>query len=123
MRTWLAVAIAVAGVIFGQDAVAQAPSGKVTIATSFSKDVTDPFKKAFEKAYPGVTLEVQNRNTNAGVKSLEETKQNNQVYLFWASPPDAFEVKKPKGLLQVYSPAAKGIPERVGSYPINDPAG
>ena len=53
--------------------------------------MTDPIKKAFEKATPGVTLEVQNRNTNAGVKYLEETKANNQVDLFWASAPDAFE--------------------------------
>jgi phosphoglycerate transport regulatory protein PgtC len=43
---------------------------------------------------PGTTLEVQNRNTNAGVKFLEETKGNNQVDLFWASAPDAFEVLK-----------------------------
>jgi hypothetical protein len=27
--------------------------------------VTDPLKKAFEKANAGLTLEVQNRNTNA----------------------------------------------------------
>ena len=82
------------------EALSQAPSGKVTVITSFSKDVTDPFKKAFEKAYPGTTLEVQNRNTNAGVKFVEETKGNNQVDLFWASAPDAFEVLKGKGLLQ-----------------------
>ena len=30
-------------------ALAQAPTGKVTVVTSFSKDVTDPFKKSFEK--------------------------------------------------------------------------
>src|SRR5437762_240985 len=60
---------------------AQGPTGKVTVVTSFSKDVTDPIKKAFEKATPGVTLEVQNRNTNAGVKYVEETKANNQVDL------------------------------------------
>ena len=77
-------------------ALAQAPTGKVTVVTSFSKDVTDPFKKAFEKANPGMTLEVQNRNTNAGVKFVEETKANNQVDLFWASAPDAFEVLKGK---------------------------
>ena len=47
-----------------------------------------------------MTLEVQNRNTNAGVKFLEETKANNQVDLFWASAPDAFEVLKGKKLLQ-----------------------
>ena len=70
-----------------QHAFAQAPAGKVTVVTSFSKDVTDPIKKAFEKANPGLTLEVQNRNTNAGVKFVEETKANNQIDLFWASAP------------------------------------
>lgn len=87
-------------VLFGPAAQGQAPSGKVVVVTSFSKDVTDPIKKSFEKAVPGVTLEVQNRNTNAGVKYVEETKSNNQVDLFWASAPDAFEVLKAKGLLQ-----------------------
>jgi ABC-type Fe3+ transport system substrate-binding protein len=104
-------------------AFAQAPSGKVTVVTSFSKDVTDPIKKAFEKASPGVTLEVQNRNTNAGVKYLEETKANNQVDLFWASAPDAFEVLKGKQLLAQHRTKAAGIPEKIGSYPINDPQG
>ena len=100
---------------------AQAPSGKVTVITSFSKDVTEPFKKAFEKAYPGTTLEVQNRNTNAGVKFVEETKSNNQTDAFWASAPDAFEVMKGRGLLQKIQPKTEGIPEKVGSFPINDP--
>ena len=102
---------------------AQTPAGKVTVVTSFSKEVTDPVKKAFEAATPGVTLEVQNRNTNAGVKYLEETKANNQVDLFWASAPDAFEVLKGKGLLLKYAPKATGIPEKIGQYPINDPQG
>ena len=108
---------------FATIALAQAPAGKVTVVTSFSKDVTDPIKKAFEKAVPGVTLEVQNRNTNAGVKYVEETKANNQVDLFWASAPDAFEVLKGKKLLTPYKPKAAGIPEKIGSYPINDPQG
>ena len=104
-------------------AVAQAPTGKVTVLTSFSKDVTDPFKKAFEAAHPGTQVEVQNRNTNAGVKLLEETRSANQVDLFWASAPDAFEVLKAKKLLAVYRPKATGIPEKIGSYPINDKDG
>lgn len=102
---------------------AWAQSGKVTIVTSYSKDVTDPFKKAFEQAHPGTTLDVQNRNTNAGVKYVEETRSNNQVDVFWASAPDAFEVLKAKGLLQKYQLKASGIPEKIGSYPINDPQG
>ncbi|MGO4404795.1 ABC transporter substrate-binding protein [Bosea sp. RAF48] len=118
------VALAVAfGVAAASAASAQAPSGKVTVVTSFSKDVTDPIKKAFEKAVPGVALEVQNRNTNAGVKYLEETKANNQVDLFWASAPDAFEVLKGKQLLMQYKPKAAGIPDKIGSYPVNDPQG
>lgn len=110
------------GLIFAASAVF-AQGGKVTVVTSFSKDVTDPIKKAFEKAVPGTTLEVQNRNTNAGVKFLEETKGNNQIDLFWASAPDAFEVLKGKKLLEAYKPKATGIAEKVGSYPVNDKDG
>ena len=109
--------------MFSLAAQAQAPQGKVTVVTSFSKDVTDPIKRAFEKANPTLSLEVQNRNTNAGVKFVEETRANPASDLFWASAPDAFEVLKTKKLLQKYELKAKGIPERVGSYPINDPEG
>ncbi len=124
MLRFLTAAAAAVGMTFSAGLVlAQAPSGKVTVVTSFAKDVTDPFKKGFEAAYPGLTLEVQNRNTNAAVKFIEETKSNNQIDLMWASAPDAFEVLKGKKLLQTYKPKATGIPEKVGSYPINDKDG
>src|SRR3954468_8069024 len=110
----------VAAVLVPAVADAQTATGKVSVVTSYSKDLTDPIKKAFEAASPGVTLDVQNRNTNAGVKYLEETKANNQVDLFWASAPDAFEVLKGKALLQKYAPKASGIPEKIGAFPIND---
>ena len=119
----LALGAAMAVALLAGGAQAQAPSGKVTVITSFSKDVTDPFKKAFEKAYPGTTLEVQNRNTNAAVKYIEETKAGNQTDLMWASAPDAFEVLKGKKLLQTFKPTATGIPEKIGAFPINDPDG
>jgi ABC-type Fe3+ transport system substrate-binding protein len=101
-------------------AMAQAPSGKVTIVTSFAKDVTDPFKRAFEKAHPGLTLDVQNRNTNSAVKLIEETRGNNQIDIMWASAPDAFEVLKGKSLLMKYQPKATDIPAKIGAFPIND---
>jgi ABC-type Fe3+ transport system substrate-binding protein len=104
-------------------ASAQAPAGKVTVLTSFPKDVTAPFKKAFEAAHPGTTVEIQNRNTNAGVKFVEETKSANTVDIFWASAPDAFEVLKSRKLLQAYVAKTKGIPEKIGAYPINDKDG
>jgi phosphoglycerate transport regulatory protein PgtC len=115
--------LALAGSAFSYAALAQAPTGKVTVITSFSKDVTDPYKAAFEKAYPGTTLEVQNRNTNAGVKFVDETKSNNVTDLFWASAPDAFEVLKSKNLLEAYTPKAEGIPAKIGQFPIHDPQG
>jgi phosphoglycerate transport regulatory protein PgtC len=114
------IVLALAVLFAAGSALAQ---GKVTVVTSFSKEVTDPLKKAFEKAVPGTTLEVQNRNTNAGVIFLEETRGNNQVDLFWASAPDAFEVLKGKKLLAPYKPKATGIAEKVGSYPVNDKDG
>ncbi|WP_395517489.1 ABC transporter substrate-binding protein [Pseudorhizobium flavum] len=97
--------------------------GKVTVVTSFSKDVTDPFKASFEAANPGYTLDVQNKSTSSGVKFVDETKGNNQVDLFWASAPDAFENLKSRNLLQQFTPSVKGLPEKVGSYPVNDPDG
>ena len=120
MRSLAAAALFVA--VSLQPGYAQAPAGKITVVTSFAKDVTDPYKRAFEKAYPGVSLEVQNRNTNAAVKFIEETKSANAVDLIWASAPDAFEVLKAKGLLTKYQLKTTGLPEKVGSYPLHDPA-
>lgn len=97
--------------------------GKVTIVTSFSKDVTDPFKAGFEAANPGYTLDVQNKSTSSGVKYVDETKGNNQTDLFWASAPDAFDSLKSRKLLTKFAPSVTGLPEKVGSYPVNDPDG
>jgi len=96
---------------------------KLVIVTSFPRDLTDPFKKAFEAKYSGTTVEVLQKGTSAAVKYVEETAKGNTSDIFWASAPDAFEVLKGKGLLARYTPEAKGIPEKVGSYPINDPDG
>lgn len=122
-RCFARMLAAIATLAMPSIANAQAPAGKISVVTSYSKDLTDPIKKAFEAATPGVTLDVQNRNTNAGVKYLEETKANNQVDLFWASAPDAFESLKGKSLLQAYTPKATGIPKTIGQFPINDPDG
>ncbi len=54
----------------------------VTVVTSFPRDLTDPFKAAFEAANPGMTLEVVNRNTNAAVSYLQETAGANTTDLF-----------------------------------------
>lgn len=102
---------------------AMAFADTVTVVTSFPRDMTDPFKAAFEKAHPGTTLEVVSRNTNAAVSHLKETRNANTVDLMWASAPDAFEVLKAEGLLEKVQINAQGVPDAVGGYPINDPDG
>ena len=102
---------------------AVALENKLVIVTSYPKDLTGPFKKAFEAKYPGTEVEVLQKKTSAGVKYIQETAQGNTSDLMWASAPDAFEVLKADGLLTRYAPKASGIPKNIGSYPINDPDG
>jgi len=96
---------------------------KLVIVTSYPKDLTGPFKKAFEAKYPGTMVEILQKNTSAAVKYIQETAQGNTSDMMWASAPDAFEVLKGDGLLARYVPKTKGIPQKIGSYPINDPDG
>ncbi|MEW6454408.1 MAG: extracellular solute-binding protein [Pseudomonadota bacterium] len=103
-------------------ALAQQIEDKLTIVTSFSKDVTSPFQQAFEKKYPGTKVEVQNRNSAAAIAFIRETKSS-PPDIFWASAPDAFEVLKKNSLLQKYQPKAQGLASKVGVYPVNDPQG
>jgi phosphoglycerate transport regulatory protein PgtC len=102
--------------------LAQGLDDKVVIVTSFPRDLTTPFAQAFEKKFPGTKVEVQNRNTAAAIAFIRETRSS-PPDIFWASAPDAFEVLKKHVLLQKYKPTAQGLAEKVGSYPVNDPAG
>ena len=111
MKKLLAIFIAL---LFASNSFAA--SGKVVVVTSFPKDLSGKFKAAFEKKYPGVTVEVVGKKTTAGIKYIQETKSNNGTDLFWASAPDAFEVLKGDSLLAKYT-------SKVGSYPVNDPDG
>src|SRR5262245_22535007 len=101
---------------------AQDIENRLVIVTSFSKDVTEPYRTAFQKKYPGTKVEVQNRNTNAAVTFIRETRSN-PPDIMWASAPDAFEVLKKDKLLSKYSPKAPGIAQKVGTYPVNDQGG
>lgn len=96
---------------------------KLVVVTSFPKDLTKAFKKAFEKKYPDVKVEMLKKKTTAGIKYVQETSGNNKVDIYWVSAPDAFEVLKDGGLLQKYVSKVKGIPEFIGTYPLSDPEG
>ncbi|MEE9447902.1 MAG: extracellular solute-binding protein [Arenicellales bacterium] len=102
---------------------ALAADSQLVIVTSFPTDTTETFKAAFEKAHPEIEVEMLRKKTTAGIKYLQETASNNTSDMFWASAPDAFEVLKGDDLLVKHEVSVSGIPDKVGSFPINDPEG
>lgn len=96
---------------------------KVVVVTSFPKELTDAFEAAFAASNQDYELEILSKGTSAAVKYIQETAENNTSDLMWASAPDAFEVLKADGLLAKADISAEGIPEMIGTYPINDPDG
>jgi len=95
----------------------------LTVVTSFPKDLTEVYKRAFEVRNPGVRVEVMNRGTSSGVAYVREAPAANKPDIFWASAPDAFEVLSKDGLLQKFDGRNPAVPAKIGAYPINDPEG
>ena len=99
-------------------------AGTVTVITSFPKELTDAYKSAFEKANPGIKLEILNKNTVAGIAYVRELPPGQRPEVFWASAPDAFEVlARDKLLANVTALRNPQIPDKIGAFPINDPGG
>lgn len=96
----------------------------ITVITSFPKEITEAYKKAFEKKYPDIKVEVLNKNTNASLAFIKENSPGQRPDVFWASAPDAFEVMAREKLLEK-APEVKNnaVPAKIGNYPINDPDG
>ena len=101
-----------------------AQAGTVTVVTSFPKELTQAYKTAFEKAHPGIKLEILNKNTVQGIAYVRELPVGQRPEIFWASAPDAFEVLSTAKLLEnVADLVNQAAPTKVGNYPINDPQG
>ncbi len=96
---------------------------QVVVVTSFPKELTEAYKKAFEARNPGVKVEILNKPTPAGVAYIREAPATNKPDVFWVSAPDAFEVLANEKLLAKIDSPAKEVPAKIGNYPINDPRG
>jgi ABC-type Fe3+ transport system substrate-binding protein len=105
-------------------ACSAAHAGTVSVLTSFPKELTEAYKKAFEAANPGIKIEILNKNTTASIAYIKELAVGQRPDVMWASAPDAFEVLARDKLLQA-APEVKNaqVPAKVGNYPINDPNG
>ena len=101
------------------------PSGadNISVITSFPKELTEAYKKAYETKYPADKVEILNKNTAAGIAYVREQSAGSRPEVFWASAPDAFEVLASAKLLQKVDSGNPNIPSKVGAYPINDPEG
>ncbi len=95
----------------------------ISVITSFPKELTEAYKKAYEAKYPNDKVEILNKNTSAGIAYVREQSAGSRPEIFWASAPDAFEVLASAKLLQKVDGGNPNIPAKVGSYPINDPEG
>ena len=110
-----------AGLLFGGLA---AQAGTVTVLTSFPKELTTAYQKAFEAKNPGIKIEILNKNTVAGIAYVRELPAGQRPDIMWASAPDAFEVLARNKLLQA-APETRNAaaPAKIGNYPLNDPDG
>ena len=95
----------------------------ISVITSFPKELTEAYKKAYEAKHPNDKVEILNKNTSAGIAYVREQSAGSRPEVFWASAPDAFEVLASARLLQKADGGNPNIPAKVGSYPINDPEG
>jgi len=100
-----------------------AAADTITVITSFPKELTSAYQKAFEAKYPGDKLEILNKNTAAGIAFVREQPAGSRPEIFWASAPDAFEVLASSKLLQKVDARNPAVPDKIGNYPINDPEG
>ncbi len=101
-----------------------ASAGTVTVITSFPKELTTAYQKAFEAANPGIKIEILNKNTTASVAYIRELPEGQRPDVMWASAPDAFEVLASYKLLQSAPEVVnKSAPAKIGNYPLNDPKG
>ncbi len=89
-----------------------AAADTVTVVTSFPKEITTAYKKAYEAKYPNDKVEILNKNTAAGIAYVREQAAGSRPEVFWASAPDAFEVLSGGKLLQKIGPGQPRHPRR-----------
>ena len=70
-----------------------AAADTVTVVTSFPKEITTAYKKAYEAKYPNDKVEILNKNTAAGIAYVREQAAGSRPEVFWASAPDGLALQ------------------------------
>ena len=95
---------------------------RLFIITSFPETLFKRVRLAFETAHPDIRVKILNKKTSAAISYVQDQIAR-RPDVFWASAPDAFEVLKETGDLENFIFNAPGVPDAIGTYPINDPDG
>ena len=96
---------------------------RLVIVTSFSKDVTEPYRTAFQKKYPGTKVEVQNRNTNAAVDLHPRDALEPARHHVGIGAGRLRGAEEGQAAAEVPAEGDRASRSKVGSYPVNDPDG
>ncbi len=124
MKRTLSSAVGAALALSAALFAALAQAGTVTVITSFPKELTTAYKSAFEKKNPGIKIEILNKNTTSAIATIREASEGQRPDVMWASAPDAFEVLSRNKLLAPSRELANpDAPDKVGTFPLNDPDG
>lgn len=75
-------------------------AGTVVVATSFPKDLTDVYKREFEKQHPQVRVEFITVPSSQILSFLRRRGSGARPDIYWASAPDSFEILVEAGLLK-----------------------
>ena len=90
----------------------QGYSGKVMLYSSMKESQLNAVKSAFEKKYPGITLDVYAAGGGKVITKMATEAKAGQINadIIWLGDPSDYEGFKAEGYLQTYSsPEAKGI--------------
>lgn len=95
---------------------------KVVVMTSYPEEVVSRFEAGFEKAQPGTRVEILWRRSGDALSYLRKPHQG-EVDVYWTPAQRNFATLAKEGAFRKLDIDMKGLPNRVGGFPISDPAG
>lgn len=95
---------------------------RVVVLTSFPEAMTVQFERAFERAHPGMRVELLWRQSADGLAYLRDGGER-EVDVYWTPAPGNFMRLRDEGRLAALVIEDDDLPGRIGGVPISDPQG
>jgi ABC-type Fe3+ transport system substrate-binding protein len=115
------LAAAALTIAFAQSFAQDAPRDKLVVMSSYPDDMAALYKSAFEKAHPGVQVEILRQGSNDALKILRQPDQG-KVDVYWAAAQGNFMALAKDGAFRHLDMPLGGLPIGIGGFPISDPA-